>query len=253
MKSYLPKIIKKKDYYIFYYKSVNFKFFNYDFKAIDLIKILKLKSELEIFNFYLKYKNYYNSYADVGANVGAHSLFASRVFKKVYSYEPLIKHYNALKKNILLNSFNNIKTFNKAINISNKKSFLLELINNSTATHLTTAHRSVYGKTSVTRVRCTDISALNLKLDLIKLDVEGLEYKLLKKINFNLRFSDFLIEIHNYKNSREIFKKLWKYKKINLYKLKNLRLESIKSFKDMPISTTDGTLLITKFFYEKNN
>ena len=98
-----------------------------------------------------------------------------------------------------------------------------------------------------------DIKALNSKLDLIKLDVEGLEYKLLKKINFNLRFRDFLIEIHNYKNSREIFKKLCKYKKVNLYKLKNLRLESIKSFKDMPISTTDGTLLITKFFYEKNN
>jgi len=89
MKSYLPKIIKKKEYYIFYYKSVNFKFFNYDFKAIDLIKILKLKSELEIFNFYLKYKNYYNAYADVGANVGAHSLFASRIFKKVYSNEDL--------------------------------------------------------------------------------------------------------------------------------------------------------------------
>ena len=244
----MPKILKKKDYYIFYYKSVNFKFFNYDFKVIDLIKILKLKSELEIFNFYLKYKNYYNSYADVGANVGVHSLFASRVFKKVYSFEPLSKHYNLLKKNIFLNRFNNIKTFNKAINISNKKSFLVELIDNSTATHLTTAHRSVYGKTSVTRVRCTDIQVINSKLDLIKLDVEGLENKLLNKINFNLRFSDFLIEIHNYKNSRGIFKKLSKYKKVNLYKLKNSRLELIKSFKDMPISTTDGTLLITKFF-----
>jgi hypothetical protein len=100
MKSYLPKIIKKKDCYIFYYKSVNFKFFNYDFKAIDLIKILKLKSELEIFNFYLKYKNYYNSYADVGANVGAHSLFASRVFKKVYSYEFCDNYKKLLEKMI---------------------------------------------------------------------------------------------------------------------------------------------------------
>ena len=52
MKSYLPKIIKKKDCYVFHYKSINFKFFNYDFKAIELIEngySLKILSEEDFY------------------------------------------------------------------------------------------------------------------------------------------------------------------------------------------------------------
>ena len=74
MKSLKKKLIK------FNYKGIKFKIINSNFGVIDVKKLLKLKSELELYNFYLKYKKYYKSFGDIGANVGIHSLFASRIF-----------------------------------------------------------------------------------------------------------------------------------------------------------------------------
>ncbi len=54
--------------------------------------------------------------------------------------------------------------------------------------------------------------------------MEGLESELIKKINFKKSFSDFILEVHNPKNARDIFKKLSKSPNITMYKLKNSKL-----------------------------
>ena len=239
-------MLKKKDVILFNYKKIRFKIFNTNFGVIDVSKLIKLKTELELFNFYIKYKNNYKTFADVGANVGIHSLLVSRIFKKVYSFEPLQDHFDILKKNILLNRFKNIKIFKKAISKNNKDQVLNILTKNTTATHLNIATRSKYGMVLKKVVKCISINKINSKIDLIKLDVEGLESELIKKINFKKNFSDFILEVHNQKNARDIFKKLSKSSNLAIYKLKNSKLKLINKFKDMPSATKDGSLFITK-------
>jgi len=234
----------------FNYKKIFFKVINSNFGVIDVKNLLKLKTELELFNFYLKYKKNYKSFGDIGANVGIHSLFASRVFKKVYSYEPLDNHYDLLKKNLQINKFKNIRIFKKAISINNKNQIINILTKNTTAAHLTIASRSKYGIILKQIVRCDSINKINKKVDLMKLDVEGLESKLIKKINFNERFSDLILEVHNRQNSKDIFKTLSKYDHLAYYKLKNSKLNKIKKYADMPISTKDGSLFITKSYFK---
>ena len=120
------------------------------------------------------------------------------------------------------------------------------LTKNTTATHLNIATRSRYGPVVTKKVKCTSINKINSKIDLIKLDVEGLESELLKKINFKKSFSDFILEVHNKKNARDIFKRLSNFSNIAMYKLKNSKLKIIHNFKDMPSFTKDGSLFITK-------
>lgn len=229
----------------FNYKGVKFKIINTSFGSVNVKKLIKLKTELELFNFYIKYKKMFKSFADIGANVGIHSLFGSRLFKTVYSYEPLSDHFHLLEKNIKLNRFKNIKIFKKAISVDNKNQTIIILTKNTTATHLSIAHRSKYGKIKKEVVKCDAIKKISKKADLIKLDVEGLESKLIKKINFKNNFSSIVLEVHNYKNSKEIFNYLSNKSNVSIYKLKNSKLKKIKLFKEMPKSTKEGSLFIT--------
>lgn len=50
---------------------------------------------------------------DIGANIGAFSLFVSRMVKQVYAVEPMLS--DVLKQNVSLNGRNNITVLNKAL------------------------------------------------------------------------------------------------------------------------------------------
>ena len=64
--------------------------------------------------------NIFNGIAiDIGANIGNHSVFFSKFFKKVYSFEPNPKTFELLKINAKLN--NNI--YVRKTGLSNKKLF----------------------------------------------------------------------------------------------------------------------------------
>ena len=56
---------------------------------------------------------------DVGANIGNHSLFFSKIFDHVISFEPFFKTYKILEINSLL--VDNVKTFNFGISDSDKQ------------------------------------------------------------------------------------------------------------------------------------
>lgn len=48
-------------------------------------------------------------FADVGANIGHHSLFASRIAKQVYSFEPYEKVRKELENKLRINKINNVQ------------------------------------------------------------------------------------------------------------------------------------------------
>ena len=124
---------------------------------------------------------------DVGANIGFHSLyFAELAGAKghVISVEPIPQNFEALEKNIALNSFSNITTVQKAlaseerlieigIDINNQNPGAFSLFNN--------------GEKKL-KIACTTgdmlLNKLGIrKIDFIKIDVEGFELEVLKGLS----------------------------------------------------------------------
>ena len=59
---------------------------------------------------------------DLGSNIGVYSLYAASVNANlnIFSFEPYIKNYSMLVKNIQINNYNNIHAFNIAISDKNE-------------------------------------------------------------------------------------------------------------------------------------
>uniref|UniRef100_A0A6C0DCE5 Methyltransferase FkbM domain-containing protein n=1 Tax=viral metagenome TaxID=1070528 RepID=A0A6C0DCE5_9ZZZZ len=132
---------------------------------------------------------------DIGANIGYHSIYMSKKFKQVYSFEPQKEIFNILNLNIKKNNITNIITYNNAVGNENKK-IKLSCSNNS-------IHNSIKkidedGCESVNMIRLDDIQRLN-NIGYIKIDVEGYEYNvLLGAINLIKKYRPIIIfEEHN--------------------------------------------------------
>lgn len=161
---------------------------------------------------------------DVGANVGYYSLIASENIKKnagaIYAFEPISKTYARLIENITLNYIDCVKHYKKAIsdktekislNVGNDKNWGMSSINN---------HEHLSGEVEIVECETLDsfCQAENIsKIDLIKIDVEGAEYSVLKGMKnvLETHHPEILIEIFdkhlNKQNvhSEDIFNFLW--------------------------------------------
>ena len=116
---------------------------------------------------------------DVGAHIGFHSLYLSKYFKSVLSFEPHPLTYKLLEFNAL-NSKRNIKTFNFALQDCVGSAFLYD----SKLTNI--GGSSLVSKKTKTklkfRVKIKTLDSLKIKerITFIKLDIENSEYKFLK-------------------------------------------------------------------------
>jgi len=70
-------------------------------------------NERETYNFDIlqKYAGKDKAFIDVGAHVGSFALYASKIFGKVYAFEPQEFNFQGLTANIELNKIGNIKAF----------------------------------------------------------------------------------------------------------------------------------------------
>ena len=83
------------------------------------------KRELETFFYWIKSKKISfkkGSAIDVGSNIGNHTLYFSKFFKKVFSFEANKDIFQVLNLNARLKK--NIEIYNYAVSDQNKKSFL---------------------------------------------------------------------------------------------------------------------------------
>lgn len=154
--------------------------FAFDLIALEVnLKGVYEKDELEVFfefaekiGLMKRFKK--TTVIDIGANVGNHSLFFSKFFKKVISYEPNKSVFNLLKLNSTLKK--NIKIYN--LGLSNFNGFVNFEIN-----HLN------LGNSKIKKTKTLDKQIRVCKLDskikqfenisLIKIDVEGHEFEVL--------------------------------------------------------------------------
>lgn len=171
--------------------------FNYHLSTTDwfvTLKDIKIYQEVEKLNkdgfvlyeynmrkFVIENMKKFDGFIDVGANIGIWSKELSSIFKNVYSFEMNPRTFPALVMNTL--NINNItkylsglgpKTQNVLFYASYKNSGGSKIIINPRKKHYANSH-----KTLELKIHTLDSYSFN-NISLIKIDVEGYEYEVLK-------------------------------------------------------------------------
>lgn len=119
------------------------------------------------------------NFVDIGANIGLYSVFISSVTSsgsKIYSFEPNPKMRERLNKNIELNKIENIEVFPYAVGAERGElSLNFPSRWNSGQASLVLKPRNQNSSISVEVRPLADLVPKNIKIDLIKIDIEGAE------------------------------------------------------------------------------
>jgi FkbM family methyltransferase len=158
-------------------------FFINDWMASSSIGVNK-EWEPHITKFTKSYNALYNiqNIIDVGANFGYHTLlFSQQCSKNVYAFEPQIQNFKLLEENIRTNSIKNVILSNYACGDCNCEIKMPIFYGNSTLNmgDITPNLDCINNNYSTTQSILLDEINFPSKIDLIKLDVQGWEKKVL--------------------------------------------------------------------------
>ncbi|MCV0373425.1 MAG: FkbM family methyltransferase [Nitrosarchaeum sp.] len=130
---------------------------------------------------------------DIGANRGIYTLPFSKEcpYSKIYAFEPDMESYLQLKYNLNLNEVSNVEVFNIALqeneNVKKSNFYIRRCVDNNKFINqgISSLEKSKFNNISMQQVNCSTIDKIvldnNLKrLDFIKLDAEGSEYRILQ-------------------------------------------------------------------------
>lgn len=130
--------------------------------------------------FYRNSKEIFSSTViDVGAHIGFHSLYLSKHFKSVLSFEPHPLTYKLLEFNSL-NSKRNIKTFNFALQDRVGAAFLYDHKSRGIGSSTLVRTKTKLNSRFKVQIKTLDSLQIKKKITFIKLDVENSEFKFLK-------------------------------------------------------------------------
>jgi FkbM family methyltransferase len=162
---------------------LKYKYFVNDCMASNSIG-LKKEWEQHIRIFTQLYNNSYciKNIIDIGANFGYHTLFFSRECEaNVYAFEPQMQNFQLLEDNIKNNEIKNVVLCNYACGDCNCeiKMPLFELQSFVNMGDITPNMGCVNNNFSITKSVLLDEMNFSSKIDLIKIDVQGWEKKVL--------------------------------------------------------------------------
>lgn len=120
---------------------------------------------------------------DIGANIGYYALLEARHCKRVYAVEPVWENYNALRKNILLNKYKNIVPFNLAI--GDKVGVVEFKLSDTPNWHRVSPGGN--GHTVSSQMKTLDVFLAGEKVDLVRMDVEGYELKVIRGMDETIK------------------------------------------------------------------
>jgi FkbM family methyltransferase len=194
---------------------------------------------------------------DIGANIGYYALIEASMGAKVYAIEPVPDNYDVLNKNIELNKYENVKTYNLAIgDETGKKTMYLS--------EKTNLHSMINKKGESIQVNIETLDAFlsDKELpDIIRMDVEGYEYEILQGMGETLKKmkngSWLFIEIHDLgsKRARSIFKILSEEDfilKKNIKECKESPLFSYRTYRDKFPRLNFKPKGVAECFFQKN-
>ena len=219
---------------------LNFPYKN--FGAIDSLDLFGL-DELILFNYYFKNKNVYKNVADLGANIGLHSIIMSRCGWNVDSYEPDPIHFKILNENLKLNNINNVNAILKAVSNSNDDKEFVRVKGNTTSSHIK-GSKTPYGELETFIVKVERIKTVMEKADFIKMDVEGIEDLIIcSTVKSDWIATDMMLEVGNKKNANSIFNHL-QLLGVNCFSQKN-NWNLVQNLNHVPFSYKEGSLFIS--------
>jgi len=212
--------------------------------AIDTLDLFGL-DELIIFSFYYANRARYKKVADIGANLGLHSIMMAKCGWDVSAFEPDPVHAKILKDNLSLNNVKQVNLFEAAV--SDKAGILefVRVLGNTTGSHLAGAKSNPYGELERFPVNVISISNVIAEADFIKLDAEGQEKIIIlgtEKSNWDK--TDMIVEVGSLDNATAIYNHLVKLG-VNLFSQKQ-GWQPVLSLEGMPISYKEGSLFISK-------
>lgn len=147
------------------------------------------KLEVSVSNVINKILNEGDVFIDVGAYIGYYSILARESVGdtgKVIAFEPHPENYKRLLKNIRLNSWDNVIAENIALSDKKEKVYLSPFLNSDF-----TSFSIIPSKGEFVEVEAIPFDEYakkhNVKPDLIKIDAEGAEFKILKGMKETLQ------------------------------------------------------------------
>ncbi len=183
---------------------------------------------------------------DIGGHIGIFSLMASKKAEKVYVFEPLKENFDLLKENIEINKNKNIIASNKAVSDEEIFKELLVYSHNKGANSFYLDYKD-FPKHRV-NVKTTTLKGVLeenkvLRINFLKIDCEGEEYKILFNCPKNVlkRIDKISMEYHNLDERRNV-SSMKKFLEENNFKVKV----------DITKSRAHGNLYARNLFFNQN-
>jgi FkbM family methyltransferase len=192
-----------------------------------------------------------NTVFDIGANMGVLSVYLSRLVQengKVYSFEPVKDTYEMLRETISINRCENIETHPLAIS---DKIGISEIYKFDQRNHtLNSLGRVKIGETSPSYIETIRTETIDnfcqikflSKIDLLKIDVEGFEYDVLRGAENMLKTSS--IKYIQFEISKMPLESLGKsadkiFDLLHSYGYKTYKFNAVKEYFEGPIQKAD--------------
>lgn len=199
--------------------------------------------ELILFSFYHRNRDRYKRVADMGTNIGLHTIVMGRCGFDVRSFEPDPVHVERLNANLALN---NVTTDLRqaAVSLEDGQTQFIRVKGNTTGSHIAGAKPNPYGELDTFDVEITAAAPHLEWADLAKIDIEGHEAALISGLDADIwTGTDAVLEIGTEENARVIFDHLIG-SKTNIFAQK-IGWQKVTRFEDMPYSHRDGSAFLS--------
>ena len=212
--------------------------------AINTLHLFGL-DELIIFSYYWANKSRYKKVADLGANIGLHSIIMDRCGFSINSYEPDPMHIKIFEENVKNNNCSNITINQKAISDKSGTMDFIRVLGNTTGSHLAGAKEDPYGDLETFSVETVNINEVLLNNDFVKMDIEGQEAIAILSTNSNTWLNvEMILEVGTSTNAALIFDYLNQIN-VNMFSQK-IGWNKVSALSDMPTSYKEGSLFLSK-------
>jgi FkbM family methyltransferase len=212
--------------------------------TIDTLDLFGL-DELIIFAFYWANRGLYSRIADIGANIGLHTLIMSRCGFEVTSFEPDPRHVEIMQENLKRNGVPAAKIVASAVSDKAGTAEFVRVLGNTTGSHLAGAKHNPYGKLDRFGVSLVPFSDIIAGIDFAKIDAEGHEAVLVTSVQPDQWHStDVMLEIGSEENAGLIFDYV-RRTGINIFTQRN-GWSLARTAADLPTSHKHGSAFITR-------
>lgn len=200
--------------------------------------------ELILFSIYRARRNKYSRFADLGANLGLHTLVASRLGWRVTAYEPDPSIFALLEKNLEINSVI-ARTFQKAVGAEAGHRSFTRVLGNLTGSHLSGSKISPYGELEIFTVAVEAFKQIMVDHDFIKVDVEGAEAELICSTDATDWIgTDAVLEIGSEEKATAIFEHFRTIPGVSMFSQKR-GWDQVCRISDLPFHHREGSVFIS--------